>query len=162
MEILFDRAKILGALLKGQQETVSVAESSSGGLISAALLSVSGASTYFKGSCVIYTQDARRQLLGLPDDIAIMRGANEEYAMIVAKAVREKLTSTWGICETGATGPTGNRYGDAAGHVCIAIAGPKNVAMTLETGSSDREENMWIFAQTTLDFLIFQLKDRVG
>ena len=94
---------------------------------------------------MIYTQDSRRQLLGLSDKIATMRGANEEYAMIIAKAVRKKLTSTWGVCETGATGPSGNRYGDVAGHVCIAIAGPKNVAMTLETGSSDRKENIWIF-----------------
>jgi nicotinamide-nucleotide amidase len=81
--------------------------------------------------------------------------------MIIAKAVRRKLTSTWGDCETGVTGPSGNRYGDAAGHVCIAIVGPKNVAMTLETGISAREKNMWIFAQTTLDFLKSQLKDKV-
>ena len=103
MEILFERAKILDALLKVRKEIVSLAESSSGGLISAALLSVSGASTYFKGSCVIYTQYSRRQLLGLSDKIATMRGANEEYPMIIAKAVRKKLTSTWGGCETGAT-----------------------------------------------------------
>ena len=149
-------------MLKGQKETVSIAESSSGGLISAELLCVSGASTCFKGSCVIYTQDSCWKLLGLLNEIATMRGANEEYAMIIAKAVRKKLTSTWGVCETGATGPSGNRYGDVAGHVCIAIAGPKNVAMTLETGSSDREENMWIFAKTTIDFLKSQLKDKVG
>jgi nicotinamide-nucleotide amidase len=161
LETLFEHAKRLGALLKGRKETVSIAESSSGGLISAALLSVSGASTYFKGSCMLYTKDSRKKLLGLLDEMAMMRGANEEYAMIIAKAVRKKLTSTWGVCETGATGPSGNRYGDAAGHVCIAIAGPKNVAMTLETGISDREENMWIFAQTTLDFLKSQLKDKV-
>ena len=121
--------------------------------MSAALLSVPGASAYYLGGGVIYTQDARRQLLGLPDDIATMRGANEEYALIVANAVRKKLGSTWGLCETGATGPTGNRYGDASGHVCIAVAGPIEAAMTLETGSSDREANMWRFAQASLDFL---------
>ena len=111
---------------------------------------------------MIYTQYSRRQLPGLSDKIATIHGANEEYAMIIAKAVRKKLTSTWGWCETGATGPSGNRYGDVAGHVCIVIAGPKNVAMTLETGSFDREENMWIFTQTTINFLKSQLKDKVG
>ena len=153
MNELFEHASILGSLLKERKQTVSVAESSAGGLVSAALLSVPGASAYYLGGGVIYTQDARRQLLGLPDDIATMRGANEEYALIVANAVRKKLGSTWGLCETGATGPTGNRYGDASGHVCIAVAGPIEAAMTLETGSSDREANMWRFAQASLDFL---------
>jgi nicotinamide-nucleotide amidase len=78
LEILFEHAKILGALLKGRKKTVSIAKSSSGGLISAALLSVSGASTYSKGSCVLYTKDSRKKLLGLSDEIAMMRGANEE------------------------------------------------------------------------------------
>lgn len=153
MNILFERADALGALLKARKETVSVAESSAGGLVSAALLSVPGASAYFAGGSVIYTQDARRKLLGVSEEISTMRGANEEFALILAKKARERLSSTWGICETGATGPRGNRYGDAAGHVCIAVAGPTNAVMTLETGSAEREENMWEFAQAALDFL---------
>jgi len=153
LEILFDRAQVIGDLLKQRQQTISVAESSAGGLVSAALLSVPGASAYYIGGGVIYTRDARRELLNLPDKIITMNAANEDYALIVAKATHEKLGTTWGVCETGATGPTGNRYGDPAGHVSIAVAGPKNQAMTLQTGDSDRKANMLAFAMATLNFL---------
>ncbi len=140
-------------LLKSNDQTIAVAESSAGGLVSASLLSVPGASSYFLGGVAIYTRNARRALLGLPEEIVTMRAATEEYAMIVARAIREKLGVTWGLCETGASGPTGNSYGDAAGHACFAVAGPVDAAKTIETGSDDREENMWLFAQAALVLL---------
>ncbi len=152
-------AETLGALLKARKETVAVAESSAGGLISAALLAVPGASAYFTGGGVIYTRDARRALLGLPGDIVTRRAATEEYALILARAVREKLNATWGLCETGAAGPSGNSYGDPAGHVCIAVAGPVERAVTIETGIEDREANMWRFASASLEFLEAALKE---
>ncbi len=153
MERLTSMASGLGALLKQQECTVAVAESSAGGLVSAALLSVPGASAYFRAGGVIYTRDARRALLGLPEEVITMRAATEEYALIVAKAMRERLGVTWGLSETGATGPTGNRYGDAAGHGCMAVAGPVEMAVTVETGSADREANMWAFAEAALELL---------
>jgi PncC family amidohydrolase len=144
----------VGALLKERGQTVAVAESSAGGLISAALLAVPGASAYFLGGGVIYTQVARRSLLGVPDaSVAGMRSSTEPYALLKARTVRELLGTTWGLSETGATGPTGNRYGDAAGHACIAVAGPVERAITLETGRPDREANMWRFAQAALELL---------
>ena len=143
----------LGECLKGRAETIAVAESSAGGLISAALLSVPGASAYFLGGAVLYTRDAKLGLLGLSEEILTMRPGTEEYAQAVARAMRERLGATWGFCETGASGPTGNSYGDAAGHACFAIAGPLERSMTLETGLSDREENMWRFAKESLSFL---------
>ncbi|MBT3916655.1 MAG: CinA family protein [Rhodospirillaceae bacterium] len=143
----------LGALLKQYEQTISVAESSSGGLISAALLAVPGASAYFVGGGVIYTRDARREFLELPDEVVTMRAATEEYAMIVAQAVRAKMNTTWGLAETGASGPSGNRYGDDAGHVCVALAGPVDKTLTLETGSAEREENMWAFTKAALGLL---------
>ena len=153
MNTLTRMAGTLGALLKERKCTLAVAESSAGGLVSAALLAVPGASAYYMGGGVIYTRDARRALLGLPDDQVTMHGATEEYALIAARAIRQRLDATWGLCETGATGPTGNRYGDAAGHACIAVAGPLERAITLETGSSDREANMWRFAEASLELL---------
>ena len=153
MDQLTSMAKVLGALLKEKEATVAVAESSTGGLVSAALLAIPGASAYFMGGGVIYTRDARRELLGLPEDVIIMRAATEEYALLVARAVRDKLGTTWGLAETGASGPTGNRYGDAAGHSCMAVVGPIERATTLETGSADREHNMWRFAAGALELL---------
>ncbi len=153
MNPLFDQAGRLGALLKARGETIAVAESSSGGLVSAALLSVAGASSYFLGGGVIYTRDARRELLGLPEELVTMPGANEDYARIAARAMRDKFGCTWGLCETGATGPSGNRYGNPPGHVAIAVVGPLERAMILQTGDADRQANMWAFAAAALSFL---------
>ena len=153
MEKLTSMAADLGALLKERGATVAVAESSAGGLVSAALLSVPGASAYFMGGGVIYTRGARGGLLGLPEEVITMRASTEEYALILARAVRDRLDVTWGLSETGATGPTGNRYGDAAGHACLAVAGPVERSITLETGSNDREANMWRFAAAALKLL---------
>jgi len=153
MERLLPLAESVGTRLKERGETIAVAESSTGGLISATLLAVPGASAYFKGGGVIYTRDARRGLLGLPEDSATMPGATEAYALIVARAIQERLGATWGFCETGASGPTGNRYGDAAGHSCFAMAGPVERSMTLETGLADRQENMRLFAEQAFSFM---------
>jgi nicotinamide-nucleotide amidase len=147
-------ARSLATTLKDRKETIAVAESSAGGLISAALLSVPGASAYFLGGGVIYTQAARRALLRVPDDaVKGIRSSSEPYALLKARTIRELLGASWGLAETGATGPTGNRYGDSAGHACIAVAGPVERVITLETGHGDREKNMWAFAKRALELL---------
>ena len=153
-------AATVAALLKDRKQTVAVAESSAGGLISAALLAVPGASAYFLGGGVIYTHAARRALLSVPDDaVTGIRSSTEAYAMVKARAIRERLGTTWGLSETGATGPTGNRYGDAAGHACIAVVGPVERAITVETAKPDREANMWAFTRAALELLERCLKE---
>jgi PncC family amidohydrolase len=143
-----------GALLVRRRETIAVAESSAGGLISAALLAIPGASAYFLGGGVIYTQAARRALLRVPDEaVRGMRSSTEAYALLEARAARELLGATWGVAETGAAGPAGNRYGDAPGHACLAVAGPVERVLTLETGRADRQANMERFARAALDLL---------
>ena len=154
MEDLRPLAETAGALLKERGHTVAVAESSAGGLVSAALLAVPGASAYFIGGAVVYTRAAQRGLLRVPDDaMEGMRASTEEYALLNARTARDLLGATWGLAETGASGPTGNRYGDSPGHACIAVAGPVEAAITLETGDADREGNMWTFAKAALDLL---------
>lgn len=151
METLLPLAEKIAASLIARQETVAVAESSTGGLISAALLAVPGASAYYRGGGVIYTPRARAALVNITrEEMEGLRGATEPYATLLAGRARELLATTWGLSETGATGPTGNRYGDAAGHSCMAVAGPHAVAITLETGSSDRVANMRTFAHRAL------------
>ncbi len=147
-------AEAVAGLLKARGETVAVAESSTGGLIAAALLASPGASAYFVGGGVIYTQKAREVLLG--EDLARhpgMRPSTEAYALLEASAIRQRLGTTWGLGETGAAGPSGNRYGDAPGHSCIAVVGPRTRSITLETGRSEREANMWRFAKEALALL---------
>ena len=155
MQTLIPIATELGLHLKRRRETVAVAESSAGGLIAAALLSVPGASAYFLGGAVVYTREARRALMGITDDqMRGLRSSSEPYATLLAATIRDRHGATWGLAETGATGPTGNRYGDAAGHACIAIAGPLSSVQTLETASADREANMRVFARTALEALL--------
>ena len=154
MKDLFATGAAAGALLKARGETIAVAESSAGGLINAALVAVPGASAYYLGGAVIYTKAARRDIMGLSSlDVKGMRSASEPYAKLLARKAREKLGATWGLSETGASGPTGNSYGDAPGHACIAVSGPVEAVITVETGSADREANMREFARRALALL---------
>lgn len=158
MQELAGIAEQIAARLVTRKETIAVAESSTGGLISAALLAVPGASRYFLGSAVVYTREARRILVDIPDDaMKGIRSASEDYARLLAEQIRRRFSSHWGLSETGATGPTGNRYGDAAGHSCMAVAGIETRAITLETNSADRTGNMQMFAKTALELLLGQL-----
>lgn len=154
MDTLLPLAEKIAALLIARKETVAVAESSTGGLVSAALLAVPGASAYYRGGGVIYTPRARATLVNITrEEMEGLRGATEPYAALLAGRARDLLATTWGLSETGATGPSGNRYGDAAGHSCMAVAGPRSVSITLETGSAERVANMRAFAQRALTLL---------
>ncbi|CAN7440516.1 CinA family protein [Bradyrhizobium sp. LjRoot220] len=158
MKELVGIAEKIAIKLIERKQTIAIAESSTGGLISAALLSVPGASAYFLGGGVVYTRDARRILMDISDEaMKGLRSASEPYAKLLANQVRQRFSTDWGLSETGATGPTGNRYGDAAGHSCMAVAGPQQQVITLETGSADRQANMQKFASTALNLLLENL-----
>ena len=154
MSQLSEIAAPVAELLRETGQSISVAESSCGGLISAALVAIPGASDYYVGGSVIYTRVAQRGLLLVPD-IAMegMRASSEPYAQLNARTTMRSLNTDWGLAETGASGPTGNRYGDNYGHACIAVAGPVEKVITIETGDPDREANMWVFAQRAFDLL---------
>ena len=155
MKDLIAIAEQVAARLVARKETIAVAESSTGGLISASLLAVPGASAYFLGGAVVYTRDARRLLADISDDaMKGIRSASEPYAQLLANRTRERFSTHWGLSETGATGPTGNRYGDKAGHNCIAVTGAGfSKAITLETASADRIANMRRFGIRALELL---------
>ncbi len=150
---LNELAHRIADVLKARNETIGVAEGSAGGLISATLLSVAGASAYFRGGAVIYTMQAGRAFLAesLPPPPGL-RGATEEFATYLASAVALRLGTTWGLAEAGAAGPP-NRYGDPSGHAWFAVAGTENRARNLLTGSDDRVENMVSFAVGALTLL---------
>jgi nicotinamide-nucleotide amidase len=155
VKALVPLAETVARRLIARRETIAVAESSTGGLIAAALLAVPGASAYFLGGAVIYTKTSRAALLGIGDaDMAGLRPATEAYALLLARRMRERHGAVWGLGETGATGPTGNRYGDPAGHTCIAVIGPAERAVTLRTGSAERPSNMDAFAKRALELLV--------
>jgi nicotinamide-nucleotide amidase len=154
MQTLLPLAEQVAMLLKARRETIAVAESSTGGLVAAALLAVPGASAYFLGGAVVYTRKARELLMQLPREaVTGMRSASEPYALLLARTASQRFSASWGLAETGAAGPTGNPYGDSPGHSCIAIAGMAEEAITIETGQADRLANMHAFATTALELL---------
>jgi len=155
MKELMPQAERIAAILKARKETVAVAEGSAGGMISAALLAVPGASAYFAGGGVIYTRNSLLRLMNVQEErIRGQPGGSETLAALKAQIVREHLSATWGLGENGAAGPTGSRYGHAAGHTAIAVSGPIERAITLETGSADRVANMRAFSAAALDLLL--------
>lgn len=155
MKALLPLAEKIAASLIARKQTIAIAESSTGGLVAATLLAVPGASAYFLGGAVVYTKSSRAALLGIGDaEMKGLRPATEDYSLLVARLARERLGATWGLGETGAAGPSGNRYGDPAGHTCMAVAGPTEHAITLRTGNADRLANMDAFAKRSLELLV--------
>ena len=152
MERLSESAARVGAILRERNESVSVGEGSCGGLLSAALVAVPGASNFYVAGAVLYTRPAFAEILR-EDREALrgLRGATEPFSLMLAKLVRAKFQSTWAIGESGASGPSGNRYGDAAGHAALAVAGPVELTRVVETGLDDRQENMRRFAKSALE-----------
>ncbi len=158
LQDLLPQAERIAAKLKARKETISVAESSTAGMISAALLAIPGASAYFIGGAVVYTRQSRTELLRVTEaEFAALTGitpSTEPYALLFARKIKERLATTWSIGETGTAGPTGSRYGHAAGHSCIAVVGPNgDRAITVETAKDDRVDNMRAFSFAALDLV---------
>ncbi|HEY8871750.1 MAG TPA: CinA family protein [Stellaceae bacterium] len=158
LQDLLPQAERIAAKLKARKETVSVAESSTAGMISAALLAIPGASAYFIGGAVVYTRQSRTELLRVTEaEFAALTGitpSTEPYALLFARKIKERLATTWSVGETGTAGPTGSRYGHAAGHSCVGVIGPNGErAITVETGKDDRVDNMRVFSIAALDLL---------
>lgn len=161
MRELMPLAEKIGAALKARKETIAVAESSAGGLISAALLAVPGASAYFIGGGVFYT---RQSILTMRDASESLfeglRGATGPWALMLARNLRQRCAADWGLGESGAAGPTGNRYGDPAGHAAFAVTGRVERTLVIETGSGNRIANMHAFASGALKLLAESLENR--
>jgi PncC family amidohydrolase len=136
-----------------------VAEGAAGGLVSAALLSVPGASTFYLGGAVVYTGAAARAFVaGAVPAPETLRGASEAWALDLARSAAVKLGATWAIGEGGAAGPTGNRYGDPPGHAWVAVAGAAEATRHVLTGDDDRVANMGAFARAALELLLARLQ----
>lgn len=155
LQDLLPQAERIAARLKARNETISIAESSTAGMISAALLAIAGASAYFMGGAVVYTRQSRAALLAVTEaEMAGITPSTEPYALLFARKIRGKLATSWSLGETGTAGPTGSRYGHAAGHSCIGVIGPNGErSITVETGKSDRVDNMRAFSLAALDLL---------
>jgi PncC family amidohydrolase len=138
-----EHMKEVSDVLKARGETIAVAESTTGGLISAQLLSMPGASAYFLGGTIIYTKVSRKVFLDASaEKLQGVKPLTKEMAIFFARQVREKLAATWGIAELGLAGPTGSAYGYEAGNSVIAVSGPIEAAVRINTGHNGRVRNM--------------------
>ncbi|MBP73587.1 MAG: damage-inducible protein [Gammaproteobacteria bacterium] len=159
MMTLTPMAEEVAELLRRRGDTIVVAETSTGGLISSALLAVPGASAYYKGGSVLYTYESRKKLLGIKgQDVEGLAPMSEAMVMAFAQKAQAQFASTWAIAELGIAGPTGVAYGEAGSSV-IGIAGPNPVSALLNTGSSEREDNMWRFTGHALSLLCKALSE---
>ena len=155
-------AEEVAELLRRRGDTIVVAETSTGGLISSALLAVPGASAYYKGGSVLYTYESRKKLLGIKgQDVEGLAPMSEAMVMAFAQKAQAQFASTWAIAELGIAGPTGVAHGEAGSSV-IGIAGPNPVSALLNTGSSEREDNMWRFTGHALSLLCKALSKDSG
>ncbi len=145
----------IATALRARGEKVAVADGASGGLIMASLLTVPGALDFFVGGGVVYSFRARDVLFDLPRDAYEgMGSATPEYALLQARAIRERLGAQWGIAESGSAGASKHPLGVASGRSVAAVVGPdtERVAV-IETASDDRIENMGGFTRNALSLL---------
>ena len=163
-KIISDRGLTLaaevGRLLTEKGQTLSVAESCTGGLISHLVTDVAGASAYFLLSATTYANAAKTDILGVTDETLKAHGAvHEETARQMAQGVRRAGRSDWGISTTGIAGPTGGTDDKPVGTVCVGVAGPLGASarrFVLDIGS--RERNKQLFAATALEMLRRELE----
>ncbi|MEZ5225874.1 MAG: CinA family protein [Acidimicrobiales bacterium] len=154
-----DLAARVGMLLVDRGQFVATGESSAGGLISATLLSVPGASAFCLGGAVVYTGRSRGLLFADGELPADVRGGTEAVAVHLATAAASRMRADWGLAETGATGPSGNPYGDPAGHAWVALHRPDGTtrAQHVLTGDNDRAANMGRFTKAAITLLLDEL-----
>jgi nicotinamide-nucleotide amidase len=152
MSMTIEPSNAVAEILKAREQTVAVAESSTGGLISASLLAVPGASAYYLGGSVIYTMRARRELLGIDKaTLNAQQPLTADYVVLCAETMRQRMRADWGLAELGATGPAGTPYGHPPGICVLAVVGPVTLTRHIETGHGDREANMEIFAAAAFE-----------
>jgi len=155
LEDLHPLAVRIGGLLKARGQTVAVADGATGGLISAALLTVPGASKFYRSGGVVYTFHARNILLARERSAYEgMVSATESYALLQATGIRETFRADWGVAETGASGASPHPLGIASGLSCAAVSGPgAERARLVATESDARIDNMWVFTRNALNLL---------
>ena len=146
----------LAGLLVSRQQTVSVAEACTCGLVGYMLSTVPGSSRYFPGGVIAYTGGLKQSVLGVPDELYASKGSvSPEMAIAMARGVRELTSTDYGISTTGVTGPTGGSSGLPIGTFYVGLAGPDGLeaAERIHTDAGDRDGNKRQAAQAVLDLL---------
>ncbi len=144
----------VGRLLAESGQSLAVAESCTGGLLSHLITNVPGSSTWFERGLVVYSNAAKTQLAGVEEKILAQHGAvSAQTAQALALGVRDRAPSTYGIGITGIAGPDGGTPEKPVGTVFFAIAGPEGCRAYHRRFTGNREQNKLLSAYTALDLL---------
>lgn len=150
--------EVVGTLLRDRAETLSVAESCTGGLIGMRLTEIPGSSRYFIEGAIVYANEAKVRALGVPDQTLIDHGAvSGETAEAMAAGMRERAGTDHSISVTGVAGPEGGTDEKPVGTVFIGYAGPKGTRSMKFVFPGDRELVRWRASQAALDYLRRQI-----
>lgn len=157
-------ASVVGNLLTQRQETLSVAESCTGGGIGELLTSVSGSSGYFMGGIIAYANEIKTEILGVnPQDLAEFGAVSEVVAKQMAVNVKQHFKTDWGLSVTGIAGPTGGTLDKPVGLVCFGFASPNNQVDCLVSRfgtNQDRETIRYLSVNYALDKLRRKLQQQ--
>lgn len=146
--------EITGNLLKEKKQTLSTAESCTGGYIAHLITSVPGSSEYFIGSIVSYANRIKENFLNVSSDILNNHGAvSEPVVLAMAKSVKEKFSTDYSIAVSGIAGPSGGTAEKPVGTVWIAIATPEKVFAKSFRFGNNRLRNIQVSGQTALNML---------
>lgn len=150
----------LVAKLGMRGETMSVAESCTGGMLGARITRVAGASEVFLGGVQSYANEVKEKLLGVPNDLLISHGAvSEECARAMAEGARARLGADWGLSITGIAGPDGGTEDKPVGTLHIALAGKEETRHIMRRAGWGREDNRLYAVQEALTLIWMALSD---
>lgn len=168
----------IAEILRSRNQTLAISEAACGGLISAYIVSVPGASNFYIGGKLVYSLKQRLKLSGWSEEeISNYMGPSQQVALKLARTAKYELGSTYVLSETGFAGPSNNLHiqnndengesdkelmddkSQSVGTVYLGLSGPNGEASTWKnTGNVDRAKNMSEFAKLGLEFLLAQLR----
>jgi nicotinamide-nucleotide amidase len=141
-----------------RHETLSVAESLTGGLLAATIVEIAGVSAVFKGGLVVYATELKHTLAGVPSELLDERGpVDPDVALALAEGVRERCGSDWGLATTGVAGPE-PQDGKPVGMVFVAVAGPGGATVRELSLPGSRTEVRTATVTSVLTLLVAQLR----
>jgi PncC family amidohydrolase len=158
LEVAFPlAAQVVEAASGPPPRTIASAESCTGGLLAAALTAVPGSSAVFLGGVVSYANAAKARDLAVPESLLREHGAVScEVAEAMARGIRDRFGTTFGVSTTGVAGP-GSSEAKPAGLVYVAVAGPAGVSWRQLSGDLGRHQNRVAAVEVALELLLGQL-----
>jgi PncC family amidohydrolase len=156
---LASKTAILSKKFSQKKSTLACAESCTGGLIAVSITKIPGVSVFFNGSIVSYANQAKRDVLRVPESLLKKHGAvSKTVAIQMARGAKRVLKSDWAVAVTGIAGPTGGSEEKPVGLTFVAVVGPKVEIVEKRVFKGSRNEIQRKAAETAVGLLLKYLK----